>query len=70
MDFLDTLDELIVGLGGRVYLAKDGRLSAEAFAKMYPNLEEWLSVRKSYDPEMIFSSNMGKRLKLGCNEYE
>jgi hypothetical protein len=37
----DALDTEVIAAGGRVYLAKDSRLSAAAFRKMYPRLDEF-----------------------------
>jgi decaprenylphospho-beta-D-ribofuranose 2-oxidase len=60
----DALDEQVVAAGGRVYLAKDSRLSAATFSKMYPRLEEFLAVRRKVDPEGIFNSDLARRLEL------
>ena len=54
----------VVGAGGRVYLAKDSRLSAATFRKMYPRLEDFLAVRRRVDPEGIFNSDLARRLEL------
>lgn len=47
--FLDKLDEIVCQSGGRVYLAKDQRLSREAFATMYPKLETFKEFLKTND---------------------
>ena len=60
----DSLDEKVVAAGGRVYLAKDSRLSAATFRKMYPRLEEFLAVRRKVDPNGIFNSDLARRLEL------
>ena len=39
LDLLDRLDATVAELGGRVYLAKDARLSAESLRSMYPRLD-------------------------------
>jgi len=60
----DALDEQVLAAGGRVYLAKDSRLSAATFRTMYPRLEEFLAVRRQVDPDGIFNSDLARRLEL------
>jgi decaprenylphospho-beta-D-ribofuranose 2-oxidase len=60
----DALDTEVVGAGGRVYLAKDSRLSAATFRKMYPRLDDFLAVRREVDPDGIFNSDLARRLEL------
>ena len=62
---LNKLDEIVLQHGGRVYLAKDARLSAESFRAMYPRYEEWLKVKNTVDPENRFSSSLSRRLGIG-----
>jgi hypothetical protein len=61
---LDALDEQVVAAGGRVYLAKDSRLSAATFRRMYPRLGEFLAMRRKVDPNGIFNSDLARRLEL------
>lgn len=61
---LDTLDSLVLDHGGRVYLAKDARLAATTFARMYPQLEAWREIRRSLDPDGLFLSALGQRLEM------
>jgi decaprenylphospho-beta-D-ribofuranose 2-oxidase len=61
---LDELDELVAAAGGRVYLAKDARLSRPAFAGMYGDLASWRAVRARLDPAGVFCSDLGRRLGL------
>ncbi|GAA3571668.1 FAD-binding oxidoreductase [Microlunatus spumicola] len=60
----DALDEEVVSVGGRVYLAKDSRLTAERFRQMYPRLDDFLAVRRQADPEHLFSSDLARRLAI------
>jgi decaprenylphospho-beta-D-ribofuranose 2-oxidase len=60
----NALDEVVIGAGGRVYLAKDSRLSASAFRQMYPRLDDFLAVRRRVDPGGLFNSDLARRLQL------
>lgn len=61
---LERCDDLVCQAGGRVYLAKDGRLRAERMATMYPELERWRAVRDRLDPQARWRSDLGRRLGL------
>ncbi len=60
----NALDEQVLSVGGRVYLAKDSRLSAETFRQMYPRLEEFLAVRRGSIPVSTFTSDLARRLEI------
>ncbi len=60
----DRLDELVLGAGGRVYLAKDARLGPDALEAMYPRLPEFRSVRQVLDPDGLFVSDLARRVLL------
>src|SRR5690606_36716342 len=60
----EELDELVLGAGGRFYLAKEYALSAVKFRRGYPRFEQWRAVRRSVDPEGVFVSDMARRLEL------
>lgn len=63
-DFLDDLDKRVMEFGGRLYLAKESRTSAENFHKMYPEMQHWLATRRKIDPTGVFASDMSRRLEL------
>ncbi|MGJ4050075.1 FAD-binding protein [Corynebacterium macclintockiae] len=63
-NFLNDLDRRVMEFGGRLYLAKESRTSAESFHKMYPGLPGWLATRKRIDPTGVFASDMSRRLEL------
>jgi decaprenylphospho-beta-D-ribofuranose 2-oxidase len=60
----NSLDERVIAAGGRVYLAKDSRLSADTFRQMYPRLDDFLAVRRRVDPGGLFNSDLARRLDL------
>lgn len=61
---LNTLDRIVEDHGGRIYLTKDARMSAETFRKTYPRFEEWLQIKRRLDPQGIFQSLQSKRLGI------
>lgn len=63
-EFLDRLDDQVMEFGGRLYLAKESRTSAEKFHAMYPGMAGWLETRRSVDPTGVFASDMSRRLEL------
>ncbi len=63
-ELCDRLDELVLGAGGRLYLAKESRTCPETLHRMYPRLDEWRKVRASVDPHGTFASDLSRRLQL------
>jgi decaprenylphospho-beta-D-ribofuranose 2-oxidase len=61
---LDHADEVVAGVGGRVYLAKDSRLRPDLLPRMYPRLEEWRQVQSTIDPEGRMQHDLARRLQL------
>ncbi|MHC4948813.1 MAG: FAD-binding protein [Planctomycetota bacterium] len=62
--FIRSLDEITLRHGGRVYLAKDAFLDADALPAMYPRLDEFRAVRRRVDPDGVFASSLARRLRL------
>lgn len=63
-ELLSALDARVLAMGGRVYLGKDAFLQRDTFEAMYPRLERWRAIKAKYDPDSVFSSNLGRRLGL------
>ncbi|HEY9290148.1 MAG TPA: FAD-binding oxidoreductase [Microlunatus sp.] len=60
----DDLDAMVAEAAGRLYLAKDSRMTPEAFATMYPRLDEWRKIRNEVDPDRVFVSDQARRLGI------
>jgi decaprenylphospho-beta-D-ribofuranose 2-oxidase len=61
---LRRLDDDVVATGGRVYLAKDSRVSADVLAEMYPRLPDFRKLRGELDPTGQLVSDLSRRLGL------
>lgn len=61
---LDRLDKIILQYGGRIYLAKDARVSRETFEKGYPQIEQFRQLRSSLGLSTTFHSLQSQRLGL------
>jgi FAD/FMN-containing dehydrogenase len=59
---IDALNEMVIGEGGRIYLAKDAFTRREHFARMEPRLAEWQAIRRRWDPEGRLRSAQSERL--------
>jgi hypothetical protein len=46
---MNKLDEIILSFGGKLYPAKDCRMSSSTFKKMYPQID---SFKKYKDPKI------------------
>lgn len=60
--FLDRLDDIVIDLGGRVYLAKDARLNEDRFKRMYPRWEQLADFRATSGADKVFNSMQSRRL--------
>jgi decaprenylphospho-beta-D-ribofuranose 2-oxidase len=61
---LDELDDLVLEAGGRLYFAKDSRLSPDKVRAMYPRLKEFNRIKTKVDPENRLTSDLSRRLRL------
>ncbi|MBK6940096.1 MAG: FAD-binding oxidoreductase [Planctomycetes bacterium] len=59
---VDALNETLIALGGRVYLAKDSFTRAEHFRAMEPRLPRFLAERARWDRERRIRSALSVRL--------
>jgi len=64
LGLLNRLDEIVLRHSGRVYLAKDARLSSRSFHSMYPRHDELMSIKNQIDPGNRFGSSMSRRLGI------
>ena len=63
-ELLNELDELVVEFGGRIYLAKDARMSNDIFEKGYPRLSQFKDVREKYNLTDKLKSMQSERLGI------
>ena len=61
---LDLLDDITQQAGGRLYLTKDARMSKEFFHYSYPQVKQFLAVKRRVDPKNCFTSLQAERLGL------
>jgi FAD/FMN-containing dehydrogenase len=66
LPLLDELDAMVLAHGGRIYLAKDARMSEAVFKQSYPNWEAFIAIKDRVDPDGLFASMQSNRLGLSC----
>jgi len=59
---VDALNEHVLSVGGRVYLAKDALTRPEHFRAMEPRLDAWNAIRRRWDPDGLLKSALSVRL--------
>ncbi|CAI8825013.1 MULTISPECIES: FAD-binding oxidoreductase [Methylococcus] len=64
LPFLEELDRIVLDHGGRLYLTKDVRMSAETFRAGYPRWKEFQDLRRKYGADTTFRSLQSERLGL------
>lgn len=63
-EFLNQLDEIVLKYGGRIYLAKDARVSQAVFEKGYPRIEKFKAFRKKNKMDKKLTSLQSKRVGI------
>jgi len=63
-DLLEELDQLVLKHNGRIYLAKDARVSKQVFEQGYPRIEQFRQFRKSSGTDQVFQSFQSTRLGI------
>ena len=63
-ELLHGLDDMVLDAGGRNYFAKDAHTSPDTIRRGYPRLAEWQQVRDRVDPQGVWQSDLGRRLRL------
>ena len=61
---LDRLDQIVLAHGGKLYLAKDARMSENVFKNSYNNWEKFVEIKNALDPDCKFASLQSKRIGL------
>lgn len=62
--FLNELDRIVLGHGGRLYLAKDVRMSGATFREGYPRWEDFAELREHHALNRKFKSLQSQRLGI------
>ncbi len=63
-ELLNELDRIVLDHGGRVYLTKDVRMSAETLRHGYPGWQNLARVRKAVGADTVLHSLQSRRLEL------
>jgi len=64
--FLEQLDEIVLAHGGRIYLAKNPRVGAQTFRRMYPRYAEWLETKSRLDGRDCWRSDLSCELEISA----
>jgi FAD/FMN-containing dehydrogenase len=64
LGLLDELDRIVLDHGGRIYLTKDARMSADTFRASYPRWTELAATRRRFGADEVFNSHQSRRLGI------
>ena len=60
--FMEKFIECGIRYGSRVHLPKDITLTGDQFSRLFPRHEEFMSLKRTWDPDELFQSDMYRRL--------
>ena len=63
-ELLNRLDQIVLKYQGRIYLAKDVRVSKETFEQGYPNIGKFRALRRKYKMDQTFNSLQSRRVGI------
>ena len=62
--FLNTLDDIVLKHGGRIYLAKDARMKKQFFHQTYPEIKKFINLKSQFNKSNKFQSMQSERLGI------
>ena len=63
-ELLNDLDKIVLKYGGRIYLAKDARVSKVIFEQGYPKIDKFRLLRQKYKMNEKFNSLQSRRIGI------
>ena len=63
-ELLEELDQIVLDHSGRIFLAKDARVSKDVFEKGYPHISEFRALRHQYHMDEKFNSFQSRRIEI------
>lgn len=60
--FFFELNDLLIEMNGKLYFGKTPILNKKQLLKMYPNIQEFITLKAKYDPKNILQSSMYRRI--------
>jgi FAD/FMN-containing dehydrogenase len=61
-EFMEKFIECGIKYGSHVHLPKDNTLTRSQFQRLYPQYKKFLELKRRWDPQTLFQSDMYRRL--------